>query len=211
MTRPAYRQKAANQIRRSTNGRGLRALTITLCLACWGALASTAIAAEPSPLEASLVPELNEPAPVLSVSSETVRWTPIGEETYYEVAISNAPRGAAGRSTEYLSLTRQPGEAQTYTVALEPGQSAYVGVSADNTPSWSVQEAIVTRPSAPAPEPPAPEPPAGEPPAPESPTPEPPISEPPAESPAPAHQAPVLSVKGSTVSWSAIPGVSSYT
>jgi hypothetical protein len=165
-------------------------------------------AAEPSPFGGSLVPPLGALAPVLSVSSETVSWTATGEETYYEVAISDAPRGAAGRITEYLSIAREPGDTQTYTPTLQSGQSVYVGVSADNRPNWSVEEATVTTPSKPSPpEVPTPEPPVAEPPVAKPPAPEPP----PAEPPIAEQSTPRLSVQGTTITWTAVPGVSSYT
>ncbi len=147
-----------------------RALALVLCLAGGSSFVTAAPAAEPSQLDSLLVPALSAPVPALSVAGETVSWAPTGAETYYEVAISNAPRGAAGRATEYLSIARKPGETQTYTPTLSAGQTVYVGVSADNGPDWSTQEAIVTAPSEPS-----------------------------------------LSVNGTTVAWTAIPGVSSYT
>jgi hypothetical protein len=152
---------------------------LALCFAGISAFATGASAAEVSSLAGFPTPTLtlNATAPVLSLSGQTVRWSAVGQETYYEIAISNAPRGTAGRTTAYLSVPRQPSEPQTYTPTLQPGQTVYVGVSADNGPNWSVAEATV---SAPAPEPPTPE-------------------------------APLLSVQGTTVSWTAVPGVSSYT
>jgi hypothetical protein len=151
-------------------------LALMLCLAGF-AFTTAADAAEISSFENALVASSSVSAPVLSVSGETVQWSAVGSETYYEIAISNAPRGAAGRTTQYLSIARKPGETQTYTSTLEPGQTVYIGVSADNGPNWSAREAVVRAP-------------------------EPPPSEP---------SVPQLSVKGTTLYWTAIPGVSDYT
>jgi hypothetical protein len=150
---------------------------LALCAVGCLAYATVADAADLLPLEESSSLEIASsdalivPTPTLSVSGETVSWEALGSESFYEIAISNAPRGAVGRTTHYLSIPRQPGEAQSYTLALEPGQTVYVGVSANNGPNWSAQEAVVT---------------AG-----------PPV--------------PQLGVKGETLTWVAIPGVSKYT
>jgi hypothetical protein len=103
--------------------------------------------------------------PVLSVSGETVQWKAISGETSYVAAVSNLPRGTAGRTTQYLTVSRKATEPQTYTPTLQPEQTVYVGVSADKGATWSSQEATVTAPSAPTEEP-APEKPAPEEPAP---------------------------------------------
>ncbi len=222
--------KAACELRTSRKPHfrgGHRWCAVALALSLMGscAFATSSLASESSPfvqsslLEGSLTLAVQSAAPVLSVSGETVSWTPVGNETYYEVAVSSAPRGAAGRSTRYLSVARATGETQSYSVALEPGQTAYVGVSADNSPNWSVEEATVTVPSKPsAPEAPAPKTPVTEPPVIEPPAPpvtEPPAVEPPAppivEPPIAEKSAPQLSVAGTTIHWSAVPGSSSYT
>jgi hypothetical protein len=138
-------------------------------------------------------PEPRPAVPVLSVSGDTVQWHPIGLESAYRVAISNDARGTADRVTRYLWVERTPGETQTYTPTIAPGETVYIGISADGGVTWSEQEATVTAPK-PEPEPePEPEP---------KPEPEPePILNP---------TAPVLSVSGSTISWTAIPGAVSY-
>jgi polysaccharide biosynthesis protein PslG len=201
------------RVRSSSNGRRTRSLQrarsratlLALLLASLlfsvpGALEASAD--ETAPLSTSVS------APALSVSGSAVRWSPIGLESSYGVAISTGARGSAERVTRYLTIERVPGETQSYTLNLETGETAYVGVSADGGATWSEQEATVFTPE---PEPerePAPEP---------EPTPEPepepePAPEPPeAESTVPSPPAPVLSVHGNTVSWTAIPGVTSYT
>jgi hypothetical protein len=90
-------------------------------------------------------------APSLSVSGQTVRWSPVGSETSYEVAVSSAPRGAASRTTTYSNQARLPGTAQSYTPSLSPGEKVYVGVSADGGVTWSESEVSVSLPSAPTP------------------------------------------------------------
>jgi hypothetical protein len=122
-------------------------------------------------------------APVLSVSNGTVHWRPVGSEGVYSVAISNDVRGAADRVTDYMQVTRTTSAVQSYTPKLAVGETVYMGVSADGGVSWSEQEVAVTAPT------PEPEP-------------EPVPTTPPA---------PVLSVSGDTISWKAIPGVTSYT
>jgi hypothetical protein len=120
-------------------------------------------------------------APVLSVSGSTVHWRPIALESSYRVAISNDARGTADRTTRYLWVERTPGEVQSYTPTLAPGETVYIGVSADGGVSWSEQEATVTAPT------PEPEPE--------------PILNP---------TAPVLNISGDTISWTAIPSAVSY-
>jgi hypothetical protein len=205
----AYRRGAMSRKPKTRSRIRSCALALTLCALGGPALAPAAPAAEVSSLEGFPAAVSIAVAPVLSVSGETVRWTAVGGETHYELAVSNAPRGAAGRTTEYLSIERSAGEAQSYSLHLQPGQTRYVGVSADNGPSWSVEEATVTSPSAPpAPEPPIAKPPVLEPPAPpELPSPAPPPAGPPAAEP----PTPQLTVNGATLSWAAVPGVSSYT
>jgi hypothetical protein len=85
------------------------------------------------------------PAP--SVHGDTVQWSPIAQESTYRVAVSNYARGVAGRVTHYLWVERAPGEVQSYTPSLSPGETVYVGVSADGGVTWSEQEATVTRPT----------------------------------------------------------------
>src|SRR6185437_11891275 len=94
--------------------------------------------------------------PVLSVHGETVEWSALLLESSYKVAISNDARGTADRTTRYLSIARTPGEVQSYTPTLNPGETAYIGVSADGGLTWS-EEATVTAPPEPEPTtPPAP-------------------------------------------------------
>ncbi len=122
--------------------------------------------------------------PVLSVSGGSVNWVSVGAESSYKVALSNDARGTSDRTTRYLSIARVPGSVQSYSPALAAGETVYVGVSADGGLTWSETEVAI---SLPAPEP--------------EPEPEPESVQPPA---------PVLSVHGDTISWTAIPGVSSY-
>ena len=210
----------SNLLSRNRFRGGFRAFPLALCLALCCIFATVALASEapsfaqPAPGEDAvapaldtLAPALGSVAPVLTVSGETVSWAPVGTETYYEVAISNAPRGAAGRTTKYLSVPRTGEGTQSYSLTLQPEQTVYVGVSADNSPAWSVEEATVTTNIPVTPEPPATEPPAKEPPVTEPPTTEPPSSEPPVTE----KSAPVLSVVGETLEWTAIPGSSRYT
>jgi hypothetical protein len=170
--------------------------------------------------EAAAVPS----APVLSVSGETVQWEPIGPETTYVVAISNAPRGSSNRTTRYLHVQRTTSTTQTYTPSLQPGETAYIGVSAEGG-EWSETEATITAPPKPT-EPEgsgtAPEPePEGSGTAPE-PEPEPetggktPTSgtEGTESDPIAELLAPILKLTGPsshTITWKAIPGVTSYT
>ena len=70
----------------------------------------------------------------------------IGLENTYEVAISNDVRGAADSVTHYLWIPRTAGEVQSYSPTLTPGETVYVGVSADEGLTWSEQEATVTGP-----------------------------------------------------------------
>jgi hypothetical protein len=115
-------------------------------------------------------------APELSVAEGAVWWSPIAAETSYKVALSTAPRGSATRTTTYVTVARVAGTVQSYTPVLAPGQTVYVGVSADGGATWSEEEVAVTAPPLVPQTPPA----------------------------------PVLSVNGDTISWAAIPGVSSY-
>ncbi|HEY7831456.1 MAG TPA: beta-galactosidase [Solirubrobacteraceae bacterium] len=85
-------------------------------------------------------------APALTVSGGTVQWTPVALESSYSVAISNAERGATNRVTRYLTIERAPGGTQSYTPKLEPGETVYVGVSADGGATWSEEEATVSAP-----------------------------------------------------------------
>jgi hypothetical protein len=117
--------------------------------------------------------------PVLKVIGGTVRWRPVALESAYKVAISTAARGSATRVTQYLSIPRIAGE-QSYTPTVAPGETTYVGISADEGMTWSEQEATVTIPL---------------------PTPEP--------EPGPATP-PVLKVIGNIISWTAVPGAVSY-
>jgi hypothetical protein len=140
-------------------------LALVLCAtaALWG----SAGAAPAMELGASPTPALSL-TPALSVSGQTVQWNAVDGESYYVVAISNLPRGASGRTTQYLTLPRKSNEPQTYTPTLQPGQTVYVGVRADNNNTWSTEEAAV---SAPIEKPPPEEPPTEEPPPEENPLP----------------------------------------
>ncbi len=127
-------------------------------------------------------PVVNPPALVPTVSGTTVQWRPVGFESEYRVAVSNDVRGAADRVTHYMWVERTPGAIQSYTPPnLSPGETVYVGISADGGVTWSEQEATVTAPTL------EPEP-----------------------EPAPSPPAPVLSVHGDTISWTAAPGAVSY-
>jgi hypothetical protein len=119
--------------------------------------------------------------PALAVSGHSVQWSPIALESDYRVAISNDVRGTADRVTRYIWVERAPGEVQSYTPTTPLGETVYIGVSADGGVTWSEQEATVTVPT------PEPEPE--------------PILNP---------SAPILSVKGVTLSWPAVPGATSY-
>jgi hypothetical protein len=131
--------------------RRLCTLALTLCLAgtsvfmagvsVFATTASAAeLAPEPSPFGGIFTP-------VLSVSGQTVQWTAIGSETSYKIAISNEPRSSTTRTTQYLSIPRKATEPQTYTPTLQPGQTVYIGVSADSGLTWSTDEATVTAPT----------------------------------------------------------------
>jgi hypothetical protein len=186
------------------------ASALLLCTSILAVCASAAGAEEFAAPSAPLL-SLSSPAPVLDLAGETVRWKAVGSESFYEVATSNLPRGAAGRVTHYVSIDRQPGEVQSYALKLEPGQTAYVGVSANNSPSWCIEEAVLTAPSEPVKPPLEEEEPVSEPPAEEPPVEE-PVSEPPAEEPASENPlAPVISISGGTLRWAAVPGVTRYT
>jgi hypothetical protein len=124
------------------------ALAATVCLVALTASTTLARAADTGQLAIGLTP-------VLSVSGETVTWAPVGAELTYRVAISTAPRSVSPRVTTYFNIPRKPGETQSYTLSLEPGKTAYVGVSADGV-TWSANEAVVTVPLPPPPPPPPP-------------------------------------------------------
>jgi len=113
------------------------ALTLAVAIAC-------ALAWAPSGARADLPP--GGLAPSLSLAPDgTVEWAPIGVESSYEIALSSAPRAGAGaaRLTRYLTIVRAPGETQYYRPTVEPGQTVYVGVSADGGTVWSATEAEV--------------------------------------------------------------------
>jgi hypothetical protein len=158
--------------------------------------------------------------PVLGVIGKTVIWNTIAGASSYKIALSSSARGTASRTTHYLSIARAAGEVQFYAPVLSPGESVYVGVSADGGATWSELEVTVTAPAAerekaerektpkPEPEPtPTPEPkPEPEP----TPTPDPEPEPKPEPSPVLNLPAPVLSVHGQTLSWSPIPNATSY-
>ncbi len=143
------------------------------------------VAAEGGPWSTDEVAVGAPVAPALSVSGQTALWSSIGNESSYTVAVSNAPRGAADRETQYFYIERAPGSTQSYTPTVTPGETVYVGVAAEGGP-WSTDEVAISAPL---------------------PTPQP---EPEPES-ALTASTPVLSVHGDTVSWTAIPGATSYT
>ncbi|HXP29318.1 MAG TPA: hypothetical protein VN804_06150, partial [Solirubrobacteraceae bacterium] len=141
---------------------------------------STGLLAGASSAGAELVTALGAPSPVTTGAS--VQWHPITFENSYKVAISNAPRGSASRATRYLTIERAPGEVESYAPPLAPGETVYVGVSADGGLTWSEQEASVTAPT----------------------------SEP-KQSPVDASGAPpALAVLLNAVVWNTIPGAASY-
>jgi hypothetical protein len=131
------------------------------------------------------------PAPVLGVHGEAVQWRPVAVESGYEVATSNDARGTTDRTTSYTWIARTPEQIQSYTPTLNPGETVYVGVSADGGLTWS-EEATVTAPKQEPPPETAPE------------------TEPPPETEPTTPPAPVLSVHESTISWPAVPGATSY-
>jgi hypothetical protein len=183
-----------------------RLLTLLLLLL---AAFPVAILAAPASAGADLLPALDAPLPV--AAGTTVQWRPIALERSYKVAISNDPRGTSDRVTRYLAIARKAGEVQSYTPALSPGETVYVGVSADGGATWSEQEATVTAPtSGPESEPP-PEPEAEPTPTPESePPPTPPSEATPEPSPIVNVPAPELAARGQSLAWSAIPNATSY-
>jgi hypothetical protein len=167
----------------------------------WSAEEAVFTAPEPEPKPE---PVPNTP-PVLNLHGQTITWTSTPSATSYKLAISNDARGSADRVTRYLSIARTPGETQSYTPVLSPGETAYLGISADGGVTWSAEEIAVTAPKSepePAPEP-APKPKPEPEPAPE-PKPE-PKSEPVLNTPAP-----VLSLHGQTITWTSIPSATSY-
>jgi hypothetical protein len=176
---PSHARSARSRLNRAS-----LVLVLGLCSLAGLFGASTALAEENPPLEGLSALALSNPAPLLEVSGQSVLWKALAGETYYELAISDAPRGTAGRTTRYLVLARKAGELQSYTLELEPGQVAYVGMSAENSPNWSAEEATVTGLS----------------------------SEEQAAAEAPAQVSPPLLIAfGDTLYWTAVPGVSRYT
>ncbi len=179
----------SNDGRPLKHGRGMKSmLAVALLLLtglCTSCLAAPAFGAEGwvLPWVTADAPVSSLDAPVLSISGDTVHWSAVGLETSYIVAISNDARGTSDRVTRYLTIPRTTGETQTYTPTLSPGETAYIGVSADEGVTWSEQEATITG-SEPEPEP-----------EPES---------------APTPAAPVLTVQGDTVQWHPIASESSY-
>jgi hypothetical protein len=139
-------------------------------------------APEPEP-EPEVIPAAA--APVLSVSGDTVHWSPVALESTYGVAISNDARGTGDRETHYVSIPRTASAVQSYTPELTPGETVYIGVTANGT-TWSEQEITVTGAAQSKAEP----------------EPEPELT--------PRPPAPVLSVRGNTLTWKALPGVTSY-
>jgi hypothetical protein len=167
----------------------------------WSAQETTLTA--PTPEQPEPEPEPTPSTPVLSIHASTISWAATPSATSYKLAISNEARGAANRVTTYLTLARTPGETQSYTPTLAPGETVYVGISADDGETWSAQETTLTAPkSEPEPETTPPTPPVEEPAPPPPPTKEP--------EPILSLAAPALSVHGDTISWPAIPGATSY-
>ncbi len=121
----------------------LLAFSLSLGILSFSGVACADTAAEAALLASSVN------APTLTVSAGgTVQWSPIALESSYGVAISNAERGATNRVTRYLTIAREPGETQSYTPTLEPGETVYIGVSADGGATWSEEEATVSAPVA---------------------------------------------------------------
>jgi hypothetical protein len=128
-----------NRLKRPRRGWMLVSFVL-VALAC-----STGLLAGAASASAELVPALGTPSPVTTGAS--VQWRPISFESSYKVAISNDPRSSTQRATRYLTIERAPGEVQSYTPPLAPGETVYVGVSADGGSTWSEQEVAVTAPS----------------------------------------------------------------
>jgi hypothetical protein len=103
----------------------------------------TAPSSEPEQASADATGE----APALAVLWHAVVWNTVPGAASYKVAISESARGTAGRATRYVSIAPAPGAVQFYVPALEAGETAYVGVSADGGLTWSEQEVAVTAPS----------------------------------------------------------------
>ncbi|HEY4428185.1 MAG TPA: hypothetical protein VGN08_08295 [Solirubrobacteraceae bacterium] len=82
-------------------------------------------------------------APTPRWSGGRVQWAPVGVESYYKLAISEAPRGTPGRPTVYVTVPRTQEEDQFYTPRVPAGKVIYVGVSADGGLTWSTGEATV--------------------------------------------------------------------
>lgn len=116
------------------------ALLVLLAVVCLG---STAVAAT-----ADSTPSGSLLAPAPSATGETVQWSATGLAGSYKLAFSNAPRGSEARHTQYLSIPATSGATQSYTLELAPGETVYVGVSADGGATWSAVEAAVSGPPA---------------------------------------------------------------
>jgi hypothetical protein len=144
------------------------------------ALASASLLAGASSASAELAPALGTPTPV--TTGVSVQWRPVAFESSYEVAISNDPRVTPQRATRYLTIERTPGEIQSYAPPLAPGETVYVGVSANGGVTWSEQEATITAPS----------------------------SQPEQTSANATDSAPALAVLSHAVVWNTIPGATSY-
>jgi hypothetical protein len=137
--KPRCTNPKASRLERPPRGRLLASL-VAVAMACsFGLLAGASSAG------AELVSTLGSPSPIATGAS--VQWHPIAFESSYKVAISNEPRGAARRTTRYLSVERTPSEIQSYTPPFAPGETVYVGVSADDGLTWSEQEVSITAPS----------------------------------------------------------------
>jgi hypothetical protein len=116
----------------------LRAVRLTAAVVLVAAVLGCAPTAAPAALPAA------GPSPVVQVSEGSARWLAVGAETSYDVAVSTAPRGSDDRTTTYLTVPRTAGEAQSYRPDLAPGQTVWVGVSADAGQLWSTSEAILS-------------------------------------------------------------------
>jgi hypothetical protein len=121
-------------------------LATLLRAAAWWVVVALVVAAAWAATGASADLPSGGLAPSPRAAGATVEWAPVGVESSYEVAISNAPRESGERSTSYVTVARAAGEAQSYTPQLQPGQTAYVGVSADGGHVWSTNEAVVSVP-----------------------------------------------------------------
>src|SRR6476646_1579514 len=104
-------------------------------VACLLALMATGLLCTAPQAAAGLPPFGLAPTPRWSAGR--VQWAPVGVESYYKVAISEAPRGTPNRSTVYVTVPRSQEEEQYYTPQVPAGSVVDVGVSADGGMTWS--------------------------------------------------------------------------